>query len=73
MTLTKTEQEALNKVEGLKLYKVEASETVYYSREIWARDEDEARDKALDEITISDSYASDFFEVTDVEEIVEGE
>lgn len=68
--MTEEEQIALNKVEGLKQYDVYASETVYYSKRVWAKDDEEAYTKANEEgFAVTDIYDGDHFEITSTEEV----
>lgn len=69
MELTEREQEALNKVEGLKKYTVYTSELVYYSKEVWANNEMDAQLIANEAgFTNDDIYDGDNFEINGVEE-----
>lgn len=69
--LNVVEQEALNKVEGLKQYGVYATELVYYAKKVWAKDEEDAQRVATDEgFTNQEIYDGYDFEITEVEEIV---
>lgn len=68
--LNAVEQEALNKVEGLKQYEVYATELVYYAKKVWAKDEEDAQRVATDEgFTNQEIYDGYDFEVTEVEEV----
>lgn len=68
--LNVVEQEALNKVEGLKQYGVYASELVYYAKKVWAKDEEDAQRVATDEgFTNQEIYDGYDFEITEVEEV----
>ena len=68
--MTEEEQVALNKVEGLKQYDVFASETVYYSKRVWAKDEEAAVIKANEDgFEVTDIYDRDHFESAWVEEV----
>jgi hypothetical protein len=66
--VTVEEQDALNKLQGLKLYKVYASELVYYAKTVLATDKDDAQKVAIDEgfdgVEVFDSTDFEIYEVS---------
>lgn len=70
--LTKKEQNAIDKLLGKKPFYVDADETVYYRKIVWARDEDEAREMVMSGdvyMETEDIHSSDYFQITNVSEV----
>lgn len=59
-------EEVAMRLDGKKLYRVWASETVYYCQKVWAYNEDDAAEQALPE-EWGDPVDSQYFEVIDTE------
>ena len=70
--LTKKEQNAIDKLLGKKPFYVDADETVYYRKIVWAMDADEAREMVMGGdvyMETEDIHSSDYFQITNVSEV----
>ena len=70
--ITKKEQEAIDKLLGKKPFYIDADETVYYRKIVWAMDADEAREMVMGGdvyMETEDIHSSDYFEITNVSEV----
>ena len=70
--VTKKEQEAIDKLLGKKPFYVDADETVYYRKIVWAMDEAEVREMVMGGdvyMETEDIHTSDYFQITNVSEV----
>lgn len=60
-------EEVAMRLDGKKLYRVSASEIVYYEKLVWALDQDEAVERASEDGDWGDATDGSNFEITYVE------
>jgi hypothetical protein len=63
-----TAEEVAQRLEGNKKFTVLSRETVYYSRDVWAKDADEAENICMNEGDWGEAVDYDNFEIDGVEE-----